>query len=192
MSLIVFFFLALSLSVLLVDDTVLAEDAIPFTDRAGIKFVTVLINGVPIEFIFDTGANSVVLNNDALQRIGITQYSTAKKVQSYTAGGMVEGYILRLNSIQAGNILKNNYDIAYVPSSTANLLGASFFKDYNYYIDEDYGVIRLIPKGSVFFDSPAAQQPPTPAESPRSGSGRIEVEMDGKKFIFGKGWVEDK
>lgn len=190
-SMTVFFFLAFSLTALVVGENVLAGDAIPFAERDGIKFVTVQINGVPIEFVFDTGANSIVLNGDALQRIGVTEYSTARKIQSHTAGGLVEGYVLTLDSVQAGNILKYNYDIAYVPSSTANLLGASFFKNYSYYIDEDYSVIRLIPVGSFVFDLPAVEPVP-PVERPRTGSGRIEVEMDGKKYIYGKGWEEDK
>ena len=43
-------------------------------------------------------------------------------------------------------------------------------------------MIRLIPKGSFIFDNP--WQPPPPAERQKTGSGRIEVEMDGNTYIY--------
>jgi len=189
-SLTVFLFLASLLPALITAGNVLADEAIPFTERGSLKYVTVQINGVPVELIFDTGATSIVLNSDALQGLGIMEFSTAGKLQSHTAGGIVEGYVLTLDSVGVGSILKYNYNVAYVPSSTANLLGSSFLSDYNYYIDEDYKVIRLIPKGSFVFDNPWQPPAPAEAESPRTGSGRIEVEMDGKKFIYGQGWQD--
>jgi clan AA aspartic protease (TIGR02281 family) len=165
-----------------------ADEAIPFIQVAGIKYVTVEINGVPMNLIFDTGSNSVVLNSDALQRLGIMEVSRTGKFPSYTAGGIVESYVVTVSSIKAGNVERSNYDIAYVPSSTASLLGASFFSNYNYYVDEDNSVIRLIPKGSFIFERP--QEPASEGQSQRTGSGRIEVEMDGKKYIYGKGWQD--
>jgi len=186
----VFFFLASLLTASIIGENVLADEAIPFTERGSLKYITVQINGVPVELVFDTGANSIVLNGDALQGLGIMEFSTARKLRSHTAGGIVEGYVITLNSIMAGNIMVSNYDVAYVPSSTKNLLGASFFANYSYYIDEDYKVIRLMPKGSFVFDSP--WQPPPPVEPQRTGSGRIEVEMNGKTFIYGQGWQDSK
>ncbi len=161
-------------------ESVLADEAVPFTERNGLKYVTVYMNEVPMELVFDTGSNNVVLNSDGLLHIGITEFYDTRKVQSHTAGGVTEGYIIKLNSIRVGNIQKNDYDIAYVPSSTANLLGASFFASYSYYIDEDYKVIRLIPKGSYFFDR--LEQPVVDQHT--TGSGRIEVEIGDEKYIY--------
>jgi len=186
----VFFFLSSLLPALIIGENVLADEAIPFTERGNLKYITVQINGVPVELVFDTGSNSIVLNSAALQSLGIIEFSAARKIQAHTAGGIVEGYVLTLNSIMIGSIRGYNYDVAYVPSSSENLLGSSFFASYNYYIDEDYKVIRLIPKGSFIFDSP--WQPPPSVELQRTGSGRIEVEMDGKKFIFGEGWQDSE
>jgi clan AA aspartic protease (TIGR02281 family) len=185
-----FFFLASLLPALLIGENVLANEAIPFTERDSLKYVTVQINGVSLELVFDTGANSLVLNSAALKRLGIIELNATRKLQSHTAGGVVDGYVLTLNSIMVGGILKYNYDVAYVPSSTENLLGSSFFANYNYYIDEDYKVIRLIPKGSFVFDNPL--QPTPPVELQRTGSGRIEVEMDGKKYIYGEDWQDSE
>jgi clan AA aspartic protease (TIGR02281 family) len=189
-SMTVFFFLASLLPAFTIGENVLADEAIPFTERDSLKYITVQINGVPVELVFDTGSNSIVLNSAALQSLGIMEFSATRKLQSHTAGGIVEGYVLTLNSIMVGSILRYDYDVAYVPSSTKNLLGSSFFASYNYYIDEDYKVIRLIPKGSFVFDSP--WQPPPPVERQRTGSGRIEVEMDGKKYIYGQGWQDSE
>ena len=189
-SITVLFFLASLLPALIIGENVSADEAIPFTERDSLKYITVQINGVPLEFVFDTGANSIVLNSGALQSLGIMELNTARKLQSRTAGGTVEGYVLTLDSIMVGSIQRYNYDVAYIPSSAKNLLGSTFFSSYNYYIDEDYKVIRLIPKGSFVFDSP--WQPPPPSEPLRTGSGRIEVEMDGKKFIYGQGWQDSE
>jgi len=168
---------------LISSERVLADEAIPFAERNGVKFVTAHINGVPMELVFDTGANKVVLNSDGLLRIGVKEFDDSQKRQAYTAGGVTEGYIIKINSIRIGNIQKNDYDVAYVPSSTTNLLGASFFASYSYFVDEDYKVIRLIPKGSYFFDSP--EQPAV--DQHRTGSGLIEVEIDGEKYIYEDG-----
>lgn len=159
---------------------VLADEAVPFDERNGIKYVTTYINGVPLELVFDTGANKVVLNSDGLLRIGVREFDDTQKRQAYTAGGVTESYIIKINSIRVGNIQKNDYDVAYVPSTTTNLLGASFFTGYSYFVDEDYKVIRLIPKGSYFFDSP--EQPA--ADQQKTGSGLIEVEIAGEKYIY--------
>jgi clan AA aspartic protease (TIGR02281 family) len=161
-------------------ESVLADEAVPFTERNGLKYVTVYLNEVPMELVFDTGSNQVVLNSDGLLHIGIAEFDDTRKIQSHTAGGVTDGYIIKLNSIRAGNIKKNDYDIAYIPSSTANLLGASFFASYSYYIDEDYKVIRLIPKGSYFFDR--LEQPVVDHHTP--GSGRIEEVIGDKKHII--------
>ena len=85
-----------------------------------------------------------------------------------------------------GSITRNNYDAAYIPTSNENLLGSSFFTNYNLYVDEDYKVIRLIPKGSFVFDSPVQTSPSV--ERKRTGSGGLEVEMDGDNYIYGCGW----
>jgi clan AA aspartic protease (TIGR02281 family) len=186
---VLFFLIASLLSVLITGENVLADEAIPFTEQGSLKYITVQINGVLMELLFDTGANSIVLNNAALQSLGIMEFSADRKLRSNTANGIAEGYVLTLNSIKVGSILKQNYDVAYIPSSSRNLLGSSFFANYNYYIDEDYKVIRLIPKGSFVFDSP---WPSPPVERQRTGSGHIEVEMDGKKYIYGQGWLDSE
>lgn len=171
---------------LLSGKVVLADEVLPFTERNGLKYVTVFLNEMPLELVFDTGANNIVLNKDALQRLGITEINEAHKVQSHTAGGVVAGYIITVNSIRAGTIQKKDHAVTYVPTSAENLLGATFFSSYSYYVDEDYKVIRLVPKGKYFFDAPD-QPVVAPAIAPpvtAPGSGHIEVEIDGEKYIY--------
>lgn len=160
--------------------TVCADETVPFIERHGLKYVTVYLNEAPLELVFDTGATSVVLNGSGLLQSGIAEFDDTRKIQSHTAGGVAGGYIVRLNSVRVGNVRRSDYDATYIPSSTANLLGASFFSGYSYYIDEDQKVIRLIPKGSSLFDRPV--QPETGLRT--TGSGLIEVEMDNEKYIY--------
>ncbi len=176
--------LALLMQAMIISCPVMAEETIPFTARGSIKYVTVQINGVPLQLVFDSGANSLVLNSSALQSLGIKDFNTERKLIARTAGGTVEGYLVTVNSVVVGSIQKSNYDIAYVPSTTANLLGTAFFSGYSFYVDEDYKVIRLIPKGSFVFEDPS--RPATVVDRQRNGSGRIEVEVDGKKYINGE------
>ncbi|HET6514516.1 MAG TPA: retropepsin-like aspartic protease [Thermodesulfovibrionales bacterium] len=157
-----------------------ADEAVPFAERNGVKYVTAYINGVPMELVFDTGSNKVVLNSSGFERIGGTGLDDTKRLQIHTAGGVTEGYVIKINSIRVGNIERNDYEVAYVPASTANLLGASFFNSYSYFVDEDYKVIRIVPKGSYFLDSP--EKPVVDRQ--KTGSGRIEVEIDGEKFMY--------
>lgn len=191
---VLFFFAAVSAAALF-SRAAPAADALPFTERGGLKYVTAQINGTPIELVFDTGANSIVLNRAALQRLGIAgagrnregrESPEGRKVQSQTAGGVVDGYLIALDSVKAGPVQKYNYDVAYLPSSVENLLGASFFEDYSFFIDEDYKVIRLVPRGSYVFERPGRP----PADAPRTGSGRIEVEVDGATYVYGEEWLK--
>ena len=174
---------------LLSNGPVSADEAVPFHEQNGIKYVTVYINEVPMELVFDTGASSVVLNTEGLLRAGLKEFEDTRKYKAFTAGGVAEGYIVRIDSIRVGSVKKNDYDVSYVPSSTKNLLGASFFAGYSYFVDEDYKVIRLVPRGSYSFDSPDTPQEPD-VDQPRKGSGRIEVEIDGEKYIYGRGGLK--
>lgn len=171
---------------LVISGPVSADEAVPFHEQNAIKYVTAYINGVPMELVFDTGANRVVLNSEGLLRAGLREFDDTRKYQAYTAGGVTEGYVVRVDSIRVGNIQKNDYEVSYVPSSTKNLLGASFFTGYSYFVDEDYKVIRLVPKGSYSFDTPDTPERPA-VDQPRTGSGLIEVEIDGEKYIYGRG-----
>lgn len=156
-----------------------ADEALPFTERNGLKYVNVYINNMPLELVFDTGANDVVLNSDAMRRLGVSEISYTRKVRSLTAGGVVEGYTVNLNSIRFGTIQKRDYDVSYVPSSMENLLGATFLTGYSYYVDEDNKVIRLVPKGGFFSNRPEEAV----GDRRSTGSGLIEVEIDGKRYV---------
>ena len=171
---------------LLSGKVVLADDVLPFTERNGLKYVTVFLNEMPLELVFDTGANNIVINKDALQRLGYTEINEAHKIQSNTAGGVVAGYLITVGSVRAGKVQKKDYPVTYVPTSSENLLGATFFANYSYYIDEDYKVIRLVPKGKYFFDNPEQPAVAPAIDSPVTapGSGHIEVEIDGNKYIY--------
>ncbi len=165
---------------LVMGGSVSADEAIPFTERNGLKYLTVYINEVPLELVFDTGANNVVLNSEGLLHIGMAEFDDSRKAWSLTAGGVTGSYIVKINSIRAGNIQKRDYDISYIPSAAANLLGASFFAGYSYFIDEDRKMIRLIPKGSYFFDRIEQSE----ADHHTGGSERFEIEFDGEKYFY--------
>ena len=52
---------------------------------AGIKYLTAEINDISFEVVVDTGASNIVLNSDAIKRLGISRF--IKKIKTSTAGG---------------------------------------------------------------------------------------------------------
>ena len=60
-SMIMILLIASLLPVMITCEHVLANEAIPFTERGSIKYITIQINGLPLQLVFDTGASSLVL-----------------------------------------------------------------------------------------------------------------------------------
>ena len=84
------------------------------------------VNGLPVRFLVDTGATSVVLPARDAQRLGI-DYRKGRRGISSTAAGPVEVYRVRLDSVRLGgielravdaNVIEQGLDIA--------LLGMTF------------------------------------------------------------------
>jgi clan AA aspartic protease (TIGR02281 family) len=110
-----------------------------------VKFVTIEINGIPVEVQLDTGASFVAFDSETVKKLGITEFK--QKVSLSSANGMVEGYLFTIPSIRLGTMEAINVVCAYVPSTTTNLLGGSFLSNFNYSVNEDEHTITLTRKG---------------------------------------------
>jgi len=80
-----------------------------YADSAGHYFTEGQINGVPLKFIVDTGATSIVMNSGDAKFANI-DYRKGEKRQMQTANGIVSGYLVVINSLRLGSIVLNQVD----------------------------------------------------------------------------------
>lgn len=105
----------------------LKVEEIPFTKEGGVCKVECAINGLPLHFIFDTGAADVSISsveatfmakNDFLSSsdiIGKQNYQTAD-------GNITEGTIINLKDVKLGSLHLNNIKASVVRNQAAPLL----------------------------------------------------------------------
>lgn len=105
----------------------LKVEEIPFTKEGGVCKVKCAINGLPLHFIFDTGATDVSISsveatfmakNDFLSSsdiIGKQNYQTAD-------GNITEGTIINLKDVKLGSLHLNNIKASVVRNQAAPLL----------------------------------------------------------------------
>lgn len=105
----------------------LKVEEIPFTKESGVCKVKCAINGLPLHFIFDTGAADVSISsveatfmakNDFLSSsdiIGKQNYQTAD-------GNITEGTVINLKDVKLGSLHLNNIKASVVRKQAAPLL----------------------------------------------------------------------
>lgn len=104
----------------------LKVEEIPFTQESGVCKVKCAINGLPLHFIFDTGATDVSISsveatfmakNDFLSSsdiIGKQNYQTAD-------GNITEGTVINLKDVKLGSLHLNNIKASVVRNQAAPL-----------------------------------------------------------------------
>jgi aspartyl protease family protein len=87
-----------------------------------------MINGRVVEFLVDTGANSVSMTTVDAQRLGIDYRVEGTPASSATAGGIVKAWMVRLRSVQVGPITVKNVQasVRESPINAPILLGMTF------------------------------------------------------------------
>ena len=85
------------------------------------------INGVPLTFLVDTGANTIAMNAATAQRVGI-DYKKGQSGIAKTASGFIKMYGLTLKSVKIGDIELHNIEAGVIegPQPDTPLLGMSF------------------------------------------------------------------
>lgn len=73
--------------------------------RDGHYYMTLDVNGVPIEFVVDTGATQVVLTQSDAAKIGIDVKNLAYLGSANTANGTVRTAAVRLETVSLGTVL---------------------------------------------------------------------------------------
>ena len=134
----------------------LKVEEIPFTKEGGVCMVKCAINGLPLHFIFDTGATDVSISsveatfmakNDFLSSsdiIGKQNYQTAD-------GNITEGTVINLKDVKLGSLHLNNIKASVVRNQAAPLLlGQSVLSKLGKIeIDNTKNVLRITHKQKI-------------------------------------------
>jgi len=85
------------------------------------------INGFPVTFLVDTGANTVAMNAALARRIGL-DYTKGESGVAKTASGFVRAYGVQLDTVKIGDIVMHNVDASVIDGAQPDtpLLGMSF------------------------------------------------------------------
>lgn len=111
--------------------------------QGGHYWVAGSINGHPVQFLVDTGATSVAINENQARRLGIDYRVDGKQVVVGTASGTAKAWRVHLNSVKVGAINVMGVEAVVVEGSspTEALLGMSFLGRVSW--REDQGLLRL-------------------------------------------------
>jgi len=111
--------------------------------QGGHYWIAGSINGQPVQFLVDTGATSVAINENQARRLGIDYRVVGKQIVVGTASGTAKAWQVHLNSVKVGAIDVVGVEAVVVEGSapTEALLGMSFLGRVSW--REDQGVLRL-------------------------------------------------
>ncbi|MBC9252340.1 aspartyl protease [Pseudomonas alcaligenes] len=101
------------------------------------------IDGHPVQFLVDTGATTVAMNEAQARRLGIDYRVQGSPMVAGTAGGNVRGWRIHLDSVKVAGLEVLGVDAAVLEgdSPAEVLLGMSFLSRVRW--REDNGVLQL-------------------------------------------------
>ena len=93
----------------------------------GLFYVTGTVNGVPVRFLVDTGASTVVLTSADAMRAGVVPGSTDYEATADTANGRARMAWVGIDSLQVAGTNMRTVSAAVVPDGlTVSLLGQNW------------------------------------------------------------------
>lgn len=111
--------------------------------QGGHYWVAGSINGQPVQFLVDTGATSVAINEIQARRLGIDYRVGGRQIAVSTASGTAKAWRINLNSVKVGTIDVLGVEAVVVEGGSPSeaLLGMSFLGRVSW--REDQGVLKL-------------------------------------------------
>lgn len=105
-----------------------AEQVQIFRDARGMFTTVGSINGIPVDFLVDTGATSVAMNAAQARRLGIDFRVVGAPVTVMTASRQENAYRVMLDRVKVGNLQLHNVEAVVLDGDQpdAALLGMSF------------------------------------------------------------------
>jgi predicted aspartyl protease len=161
------------------------------TPMGNVPIVTLIINGLSANFLFDTGAERTILTAPAARRLGVVpHYEYARRMRSL--GGAMAGGDARLRSLDLGGTVLPDVRILVGPVSLPmvggepidGLLGADFLADFEVDLDLARRRVLLYQKPACPIAAPAWSEPSTTIRANRSLHDRLffPVSLDGHRL----------
>jgi len=99
-----------------------------WADNSGSYHTAGAINGQIVNFLVDTGATSIAMNEYVARRLGIDFRYKGIPINAVTASGVTTAYQIQLDTVKIGEILLQNVEAAVLEGGypTNVLLGMSF------------------------------------------------------------------
>ncbi|HHH48163.1 MAG TPA: TIGR02281 family clan AA aspartic protease [Gammaproteobacteria bacterium] len=97
-------------------------------DSRGMYHTPGAINGLPVQFLVDTGATSVAMNAHVARRLGVDYLLRGQPVMVNTASGRSQGWFVELHEVSVGGIKVHNVGAVVMEGGFPQkiLLGMSF------------------------------------------------------------------
>lgn len=113
-------------------------------DRHGMYNAVGSINGLPVDFLVDTGAQVVAMNSAEARRLGVEFRYNGKRGQVSTASDVVPAFFVRLKSVRVGSIVIKDVSATVIdgPQPSQVLLGMSFLGRLK--IEHDGAALKLV------------------------------------------------
>jgi len=111
--------------------------------QGGHHYTKGLINGLPVDFVVDTGASIIAMNHFVAERLGI-DYRGGTPITVSTANGTAKAFMVTLSSVSVGNIIVHQVEAAVstTDSPTVVLLGNTYLSKVDLKIDQGVLVLK--------------------------------------------------
>ena len=105
-----------------------------FPDRLGMYNTVGSINGLPVNFLVDTGATSIAMNKEHARRLAIDFLVAGKPTVVGTASGVAKAYRVKLDKVSVGEIYLRDVAAVVIDGDypVQVLLGMTFLKQLEY------------------------------------------------------------
>jgi aspartyl protease family protein len=102
------------------------------------------VNGQSVQFLVDTGATSIALNDGHARRLGIDYRVIGRPLQVSTASGTVRGWQVSLDRVKVGELEVLGVEAVVLEGSspTDALLGMSFLSRVGWRVEQDMLVLE--------------------------------------------------
>jgi aspartyl protease family protein len=82
------------------------------------------VNGVPVNFLVDTGATLTAVSAETAQRVGLEPRDTGIPIRMQTANGMVAAQLTTIDDLRFGNVAAHGIDAIIAPGlGPTNVIG---------------------------------------------------------------------